>query len=101
MNNTKARRLSILTLASLALLTGCSLMPVGNTEIPDEGSAGADAYRSRCGSCHALPHPQRLSYAGWQRLLPIMEQRIQERGMAPISSKERDTLLTYLKAYSR
>jgi len=101
MKNTKVHSLSILALASFALITGCSVMTADNTAIPDEGSASADAYRSRCGSCHALPHPQRLSYADWQMLLPIMEQRIQERGMAEISTKERDTLLTYLKAHSR
>jgi len=88
-------------LASVVLVAGCSISTPATIVIPDEGSVGADIYRARCGSCHALPHPRRLSYAGWQVLLPVMEQRMQERGIGKFSDEERRILLTYLKEHSR
>ncbi|HED52082.1 MAG TPA: hypothetical protein ENI83_00870 [Gammaproteobacteria bacterium] len=88
-------------LASVVLVAGCSISTPAITAIPDGDSVGADVYRARCSSCHALPHPRRLSYAGWQALLPVMEQRMQERDMEKLSDEERRTLLTYLKEHSR
>jgi hypothetical protein len=48
-----------------------------------------------------LPHPARLTYPGWVQLLPLMERRMAERGMPPLSETERNEILVYLKAHAR
>jgi Dihaem cytochrome c len=93
-----------ISMAWLLLATaGCATKPgnPGTTPIPDAGSPDARVYRARCGSCHALPHPARLTYPGWVQLLPLMERRMAERGMAPLSEAERNQILAYLKAHAR
>ncbi len=95
------RSITGLALASLTLFTACTTPGTHNTAIPDAESTGARIYSARCSNCHALPHPQRLGYNAWLELLPIMEQRMQERGMLKMGKDERDKLLAYLKAHSR
>lgn len=90
-----------LALIGLVLVTACTTAGMHNTNLPDAASAGAKVYSARCSSCHALPHPQRLGYNAWLKLLPVMEQRMQERGMEKLHKAERDKLLAYLKAHSR
>jgi len=90
-----------LLLAGLTLLTACTIPGPRDTPLPDAESAGAKVYSARCSNCHALPHPQRLGYNAWLGLIPVMEQRMQERGMQKLSGEERDKLLAYLKAHSR
>jgi hypothetical protein len=87
----------------LVATAGCTLTAgkPAVTPIPDAGSPGALTFSARCGGCHALPHPERLSYQGWLRLLPLMERRIAERGMPPLSETERSEILVYLKAHAR
>jgi len=95
------RSVTGLALTGLILLTACTTPGTDNTTIPEAGSAGAKAYSTRCSSCHALPHPQRLGYNAWLKLLPVMEQRMRERGMQKMGKNERDMLLSYLKEHSR
>jgi len=87
----------------LASATGCSTQATRGTAttIPDAESAGALAYAGRCSACHALPHPKRLGYEGWQAVLTVMEQRIQERGMVALGEQERQTILDYLRDHAR
>jgi hypothetical protein len=56
---------------------------------------------NRCGLCHAVPHPARHEYAGWQYLVPLMEQRMAERGVVPMSGEERAIILSYLEEHAR
>jgi hypothetical protein len=83
--------------------TGCAMQAskLRATPIPDAGSPAARLYAERCGACHVVPHPARLTYPGWVRLLPLMEHRMAERGMPPLSEVERNEILAYLKAYAR
>jgi len=93
-----------ISLVCLLLETaGCAIQTgnPGATPIPDAGSSNARVYAARCGSCHALPHPSRLTYQGWVQLLPLMERRMAERGMSSLSEAERNEILAYLKAHAR
>ena len=56
---------------------------------------------AHCSICHAPPHPKRHTYAEWKLLLPIMEQRMQERGMGRLPDSDRAAILSYLEANSR
>jgi hypothetical protein len=97
------RVLRILLVCLLLETAGCAIQTgnPGATPIPDAGSPNARVYAARCGSCHALPHPSRLTYQGWVQLLPLMERRMTERGMPSLSEAERNEILAYLKAYAR
>lgn len=85
--------------ALLAVLAaGCATSPA------DDGgtaSTGAQAFSTYCSVCHALPHPKRHSYAEWQTLVGVMQQRMRERGMQPLDEQQRSEILAWLKHNSR
>ena len=81
----------------MVVLTACSGMP----PLPDAGTAEAQVFQSRCGTCHGLPHPHRHTFAQWQHVLAFMEMRIRERGMQPLGSEDRNAILRYLKNNAR
>jgi hypothetical protein len=93
-----------ISLVCLLLATaGCTMQTgkPGETPIPDAGSPAARLYVRRCGPCHAVPHPARLAYPGWVQMLSLMERRMAESGMRPLSDAERNEILGYLKAHAR
>jgi hypothetical protein len=87
----------------LLLLSACA----GNggrsaaASIPDAGSPEAQTFVNRCSLCHAVPHPARHDYSGWRYLVPLMEKRMAERGVAPLSGEERALILSYLEQHAR
>jgi hypothetical protein len=97
------RRWSCLPVLSLGItLAACSTTPRDATAwLPDKGTPEAQVYIDRCAICHALPHPRRHSYQDWQNLLPVMEQRMAERGVTPLSDGDRQAILAYLKVNGR
>jgi len=96
------RRSSLLPLWLAVLLipgmTACTSTPQVAGAAPTEQAL---AFSAHCGSCHDLPHPKRHSYPEWQRLVTIMEQRMQERGVAPLDDRQRRDILSYLKLNGR
>lgn len=87
----------------IAMLAGCGTAGgrSGGPAIPDRDSVAAQTYVSRCSICHALPYPGRLSYQGWLTIVPLMEQRMTERGMMPLTAEDRRLILTYLQENAR
>jgi mono/diheme cytochrome c family protein len=85
------------------VLAGCSVsgQRAGGFTLPDARSDGARAFASRCGTCHALPHPRRHDYAAWQALVGLMDRRMAERGVAPLTDSERTAILAYLRENCR
>jgi len=86
----------------VAMLAGCSTagMP-GGTALPDRDSVAAQTFVSRCSACHAIPHPGRHTYQGWSYLVPLMERRMAERNMAPLTDEDRQLILAYLQENAR
>jgi hypothetical protein len=80
------------------VLNGCA---GGPTPVPDPDSAAARLYVDKCGACHAVPHPKRNTAEDWHHLLPLMEQRMAERGKEPLTDEEREILSKYLDAHAR
>jgi hypothetical protein len=93
-----ARRLYLAVCLCLPL-AGC--VSNGGRALPDAQSAGARVFVYRCSQCHDTPHPRRHDYAGWKHLIGLMEQRMTERGMMPLTDSERTAILSYLKDNSR
>ena len=78
--------------------TGCGNNP---TPVPDINSPGAKLYVNKCGTCHSLPHPKRLYYSQWKHIVKVMEKRMEQRGMLPITEREKNVILEYLKNHAR
>ncbi len=78
-----------------------SVLAACATPVPEPESVGAQAFVTRCGGCHALPHPARHSASQWPHVLSLMELRMQERAYAPMSEQERDEILAYLQRNAR
>jgi len=85
------------------LLAGCTsyVQRPGGGLMPEAQSAGARVFVSRCSTCHDTPHPRRHDYATWRYLVGLMEQRMAERGVAPLTDAERSAILAYLKDNGR
>jgi len=86
-------------------LYGCAAVTDGfkgaPTPIPDGGSAEAELYRARCGSCHSLAHPRRFTARQWESWLVQMERIMLERGAPAMTEEERQTIQSYLKDNAR
>ena len=80
------------------VIAGCAAQP---TPIPESNSVAGQLYRSRCGACHAVPHPKRHDYDQWEHMVRVMEKQAQHREIAPPSDEERATILDYLKRHAR
>jgi hypothetical protein len=81
-----------------ALLIGACAQPMN---VPDAKSPGAEAFVSRCSTCHSLPAPQRHSAQEWEHMVGVMEKRMRERKVPPLTQDERKLILGYLTEHSR
>jgi hypothetical protein len=94
----------LLPVTALALLLSACAGDSGRSAaafIPDAGSPRAQAFVNRCGICHAVPHPARHDYPGWRYVVSLMEKRMAERGVGPLSAEERTLILSYLEEHAR
>jgi hypothetical protein len=73
------------------MVTACS------HPLPEAGSAGAELYRSRCGTCHTAVAPSSMKYPLWEMVLPRMEARMREAGAPPLSAREQESIRSYLE----
>ena len=87
--------------ATMVVMTLWLAACAGMTRVPEPESPQALVYQANCSACHGLPHPHRHTFAQWQHLLVLMEARIRERGMTPLSPDDRETILHYLKKNAR
>lgn len=82
----------------IVLISGCATQPM---QIPEMDSPEAKLFVSRCGACHALPHPARNTAAEWTDILALMEKRMKERNFPALSDQELETLTIYLQSNAR
>jgi mono/diheme cytochrome c family protein len=79
----------------LALVAGCK-----PPSLPDSTSEGAQLYVNRCGNCHAPYNPHEMTASMWDTQVTMMELKIHQAGMPPLTSDERDAILEYLKRHA-
>jgi hypothetical protein len=65
-------------------------------KIPDESSYAAQLYLNRCGQCHQPYNPNLMTPAMWAIKVDLMQERMKQTGLAPLTSAERETILEYL-----
>jgi Dihaem cytochrome c len=83
------RRGAMLALAALAA-AGC------NRPLPEPNTAAAQLYAHRCGQCHSAYAPGSLSAAMWQVQVEMMETKMSQYRVPPLTTEERDMILSYL-----
>ena len=64
--------------------------------LPEQNTAAARLYASRCGQCHHAYAPGSLSAAMWQVQVQMMEAKMLQYRVPPLTYQERDTILSYL-----
>jgi mono/diheme cytochrome c family protein len=78
-------------LGAAVLLASCQ-----SGKIPDESSYAAQLYLNRCGQCHQPYNPNLMTPAMWAIKVDLMQERMKQTGLAPLTSAERETILEYL-----
>jgi mono/diheme cytochrome c family protein len=68
--------------------------------LPEEGSADAQLYAQRCGACHAAYNPEVMTPAMWQVKVKLMEEKIRNSGLPPLTEEQSKTILAYLSRHA-
>jgi len=84
------RRFGFAVAAMTLAMAGC------NRPLPEQNTAAGHLYASRCGQCHRPYSPGSLTTAMWQIQLELMQARMQQNGVPPLTGKERDLIMSYL-----
>jgi len=88
------RRLKIAALlGAIVLLGSCQ-----NGKIPDEDSYAAQLYLNKCGQCHQAYDPSLMTAAMWAAKVDLMQEKMKETGLTPLTQAERKTVLEYLSS---
>ena len=82
----------------IVLLAGAGVLLIScqNGKVPDESSYAAQLYLKRCGQCHQPYNPNLMTAAMWTIKVDLMQERMKQTGLAPLTSAERETILKYL-----
>ena len=83
--------LAALTAAAVIFLAACQPRP-----LPEAGSDAARTYVERCGQCHPVYDPHSMTGAMWQTQVELMDTKIRQAGMEPLTGDQRHTILDYL-----
>lgn len=51
-------------------------------------SEGEADFEARCALCHQLPDPRQFKPAQWRKVLAVMQSRLEQKGMMPLSEDE-------------
>jgi hypothetical protein len=89
-------RFSLLSIVVVILGAAVLLASCQNGKIPDESNYAAQLYLKRCGQCHQPYNPNLMTAAMWTIKLDLMQERMKQTGLAPLTSAERETILKYL-----
>jgi hypothetical protein len=83
-----------------------SAEPVTDEQAVEETAAEREAwakslFEGRCQMCHQLPEPDMLTPSQWKLILMVMQQRMQQANVPPLTEDETERLLEYLTARAR
>lgn len=81
-----------------ALLGAITIVGAGcQGPLPEQDSYPAQLYMKRCDGCHQAYHPHKMTPAMWQLQVDMMEPKMREAGIAPLTPEERQIILDYLQ----
>ena len=87
------RLITVVVLGATTLLAACQ-----NGKIPNQGSYAAQLYINRCGQCHQPYNPSLMTATMWAVQVDLMQERMKQTGLTPLTSGERKTILDYLSS---
>ena len=67
----------------------------------DSRNIGEILFQGRCQMCHQLPEPGMLRPNQWKLILVVMQQRMQQAGIPPLTEEETELVLAYLTERAR
>ena len=67
----------------------------------DSSNVGEILFQGRCQMCHQLPEPGMLKPKQWKLILSVMQQRMQQAGIAPLTEEESERVFAYLAERAR
>ena len=88
------RHVTLLCAAVAVAIAGCQ------PKLPEQESYAGQLYVKRCGNCHVPYNPQALTTAMWQKQLEMMDSKIRQAGLNPLTEDERKTIVDYLARHS-
>lgn len=65
--------------------------------LPEQDSYPALLYTKRCDGCHRAYNPHRMTAAMWEIQVGMMEPKLREAGLPPLTDEERKIILDYLQ----
>lgn len=83
--------LAALAASAVIFLAACHARP-----LPEADSDAARTYVQRCGQCHRAYDPRVMTGAMWQTQVELMETKIRQAGIEPLSADQRHIILDYL-----
>ena len=83
--------LAAATAAALIFLAACHARP-----LPEADSDAARTYVKRCGQCHRAYDPRSMTGAMWQTQVELMDTKIRQARMEPLTANQRQIILDYL-----
>jgi len=66
--------------------------------MPDQESYAAQLYLNRCGQCHQAYNPSLMTAPMWAVKVDLMQERMKQTGLTPLTPHERETILEYLSS---
>jgi diheme cytochrome c len=82
---------SAIAFGAILALAACQQRP-----LPEADSPQAQVYVQRCGQCHSAYDPRSMTSAMWDTQVTLMEGKIREAGLPPLSDDQRKTIMDYL-----
>jgi mono/diheme cytochrome c family protein len=67
-----------------------------NQPLPEDHTEAAQLYASRCGQCHRAYAPGSLPAAMWEVQVQMMDAKMRQLNVPPLTDQERQTILSYL-----
>jgi Dihaem cytochrome c len=67
-----------------------------NRPLPEAHTEAAELYANRCGQCHRAYAPSSLPAAMWEVQVQMMDAKMRQLNVPPLTAQERQTILSYL-----
>ncbi len=83
--------LALVAIAAAVAFTACQPRP-----LPEADSAAARLYVQRCGDCHRPYDPRSMTASMWETQVTLMDGKMREAGIAPLTDDERRAIMDYL-----
>jgi len=77
--------------AAAVVFAACQQRP-----LPEAGTDAEQVYAQRCGQCHTAYDPHSMTPAMWDAQVGLMDGKIRDAGMPPLSAEQRQIILEYL-----